>query len=155
MKYLVAYDGSNNSRLGLERTLGLYRDGDEIVVSSFIQRYYDVADPTVFSTADVSAIDEDMLKSAKESQAMLDELLKPINHKCLVETCDDVREAILTMAEKEKVDMIVVGSRGLSALSRFVLGSTSQYLVNHADVPVLVVPPGTTQHAPQNSDKKA
>lgn len=50
----------------------------------------------------------------------------------------DVRDAILELAEQEKVSAIVVGSRGLSAVKRFILGSTSSYLVTHAPCPVIV-----------------
>ena len=38
--------------------------------------------------------------------------------------------------------MIVCGSRGLSAFSRVVVGSTTSGLLHHADRPVLVVPGG-------------
>jgi nucleotide-binding universal stress UspA family protein len=36
--------------------------------------------------------------------------------------------------------MIVVGSRGRSALSELVLGSTARYVSRHASVPVVIIP---------------
>jgi len=48
-------------------------------------------------------------------------------------------EKIADFAEKQKVDMIVVGSLGKSGIERFVLGSVSGKVVRHAKVPVLVV----------------
>ena len=37
-------------------------------------------------------------------------------------------------------DLIVIGKSGKSNISKFILGSTASYIVNHASVPVLVVP---------------
>ncbi|KAL6062722.1 Universal stress domain containing protein [Balamuthia mandrillaris] len=55
------------------------------------------------------------------------------------EVTEDVRVGILEAAARENVDSIVVGSRGLNAIKRMLLGSVSNYLVNNADRPVLVV----------------
>ncbi|MEM4422438.1 universal stress protein, partial [Pyrobaculum sp.] len=46
---------------------------------------------------------------------------------------------ILNYAEEKGVDLIVMGSRGLSALQRLVLGSVSQAVASRARVPVLIV----------------
>jgi len=48
-------------------------------------------------------------------------------------------EKILDFAEKQDVDMIVVGSSGKTDAERFVLGSASEKVVRNAKVPVLVV----------------
>lgn len=42
------------------------------------------------------------------------------------------------------VDLIVVGTRGSGAHSGSLLGSTSLELVEHASIPVVVVPPGSS-----------
>lgn len=48
-------------------------------------------------------------------------------------------EKILDFAEKNAVDMIVVGSLGKNDVERFLLGSVSEKVVRNAKVPVLVV----------------
>ncbi|WP_410508372.1 universal stress protein [Methanosarcina hadiensis] len=48
-------------------------------------------------------------------------------------------EEILNFAEKQEIDMIVVGSHGKSAIERFTIGSVSEKVVRNAKVPVLVV----------------
>jgi len=48
-------------------------------------------------------------------------------------------EQILRVAEEESVDLIVVGSRGLSEWKSLVLGSVSDHVVHHAECSVLVV----------------
>jgi nucleotide-binding universal stress UspA family protein len=49
--------------------------------------------------------------------------------------------AILEAAGRERSDLVVVGSRGLSGLARMMLGSVSEYVATHAHCSVLVVRP--------------
>ena len=46
---------------------------------------------------------------------------------------------ICRIAEKEKVDLIVIGSHGRTGLSHVLLGSVAERVVRHASCPVLVV----------------
>jgi nucleotide-binding universal stress UspA family protein len=46
---------------------------------------------------------------------------------------------ICRVAEKEKVDLIVIGSHGRTGLSHVLLGSVAERVVRHASCPVLVV----------------
>ena len=46
---------------------------------------------------------------------------------------------VLDFAKKNKVDMIVMGSRGLGVVKGVLLGSVSQYVVEQATCPVVVV----------------
>ena len=47
--------------------------------------------------------------------------------------------AIIDAAESERVDLVVVGSRGRNRVERFVLGSVSDHVVRNAPCPVLIV----------------
>ncbi|MEE8138385.1 MAG: universal stress protein [Thermoanaerobaculia bacterium] len=51
-------------------------------------------------------------------------------------------QAILEAAEKDAVDLVVLGTRGLSGIRHLLLGSTAQRVVQHARCPVLTVHPG-------------
>ena len=48
-------------------------------------------------------------------------------------------EAIINVAKTRDSTVIVMGSRGMSAIAELVLGSTSHKVVSHASCPVLVV----------------
>lgn len=48
-------------------------------------------------------------------------------------------EAILDVANTRKVDLIVMGSRGIGRLKGLLIGSQSQKVVQHAACPVLIV----------------
>jgi nucleotide-binding universal stress UspA family protein len=51
----------------------------------------------------------------------------------------DAGDAIVAAADSESADLIVVGSHGRSGVSRFFIGSVSDYVVRHAHCPVMVV----------------
>ena len=46
---------------------------------------------------------------------------------------------IIDFAEKENIDLIVVGTRGRSGLKRLLLGSVASGIVNYAHCPVMIV----------------
>jgi len=48
-------------------------------------------------------------------------------------------EEIVKYAEKEAINLIVVGGRGLGSVARFFLGSVSTQVSRHAHCPVLIV----------------
>jgi len=52
-------------------------------------------------------------------------------------------EEILTVAEEIGADLIVIGSRGKSAVAEWFLGSVSEELLKKAPCPVLIVRPGS------------
>lgn len=49
-----------------------------------------------------------------------------------------VVKEIVEYAHKNKIDMIVIGSRGLSGFKKMLLGSVASGVVTYADCPVLV-----------------
>jgi nucleotide-binding universal stress UspA family protein len=51
----------------------------------------------------------------------------------------DPGEAIVAAADSECADLIVVGSHGRSGVSRFLIGSVSDFVVRNAHCPVMVV----------------
>jgi nucleotide-binding universal stress UspA family protein len=59
----------------------------------------------------------------------------------------DPAEVILTIAEADGVDLIILGSRGLGAARRFLLGSVSTKVTTHAHCAVLVAHPASGRHS--------
>jgi nucleotide-binding universal stress UspA family protein len=51
----------------------------------------------------------------------------------------DPAHRLLEVAEEREADLIVVGSQGLSAIDRFLLGSVSEKVLRYAECSVLVV----------------
>ena len=53
---------------------------------------------------------------------------------------------ICKLAKSNNADVIITGQRGLGAIGRVFIGSTSDYVLHHAHIPVIVVPPETKEH---------
>ena len=68
----------------------------------------------------------------------------------------DPADAILTVAERDQSDMIILGGRGFSTVRRFLMGSVSSKVSTHATCAVLIVHPkmgiaqGVTETAQQH-----
>lgn len=45
---------------------------------------------------------------------------------------------IVSAAEAEVADLVVVGTRALGGAGRFILGSVSDYVANHSPCPVVI-----------------
>ena len=54
-------------------------------------------------------------------------------------TSISVPDAIIDFAEKEKIDLIVMGSKGLSTSSRFKMGSVASQVVKYSPCSVYLV----------------
>lgn len=50
-------------------------------------------------------------------------------------------KAILNLVQEHQADMIVLGTESKTGLERILLGSTAEYVIRHADCPVLTVGP--------------
>jgi len=48
-------------------------------------------------------------------------------------------DIIIKIAEKENVDLIVMGSRGYGRITGWILGSTSRHVVEHCTKPILII----------------
>lgn len=57
----------------------------------------------------------------------------------LIESSVSADEAIVNYADKENVDLIVVGTKGMSGLKKLLLGSVASSVISYATKPVLVV----------------
>ncbi|WP_028578541.1 universal stress protein [Desulfomicrobium escambiense] len=57
----------------------------------------------------------------------------------VVEESPSAADAIVKYAEKNKIDLIVIGNKGAGAVERFLIGSVSSQVVTHAPCSVLVV----------------
>lgn len=53
---------------------------------------------------------------------------------------EDPGEGIIRAAEELGADLIVIGSRGMGLVRRTILGSVSDYVLQHSHIPVAVCP---------------
>ena len=65
-----------------------------------------------------------------------------VTPKVFVETMQEsVGNTICKILNDHNCHFVVVGQRGLGAFRRTFLGSVSDYIIHHAKIPIIVVPP--------------
>ncbi|KAJ3086314.1 hypothetical protein HK102_013301 [Quaeritorhiza haematococci] len=65
--------------------------------------------------------------------------LKQLSYELAALIGDDPRTEITDFVNDQKVDMLVMGSRGMGMIKRALLGSVSDYVVHHVECPVMVI----------------
>ena len=145
MNIILAVDGSKSSRKAVEfvgRLFHAQSSGIELrivyVVPPISHYYYGFE---FIPYGDTSSWPD--AKAKEFGGQLLDEVSRPLNeagYKVTAEVLEgDPAETIRRIAEEHNADLIVVGSRGLSAVGGLALGSVSQKLLHRAKCPVLVV----------------
>lgn len=135
-RILVPYDGSENSRRALDVATDLARLYEAAVSAVAVVSLPEFA----ASMDEVDQVREQGRKFYAESLRQAEEAAQEAGVTLKTETVYGHRsEAILEYAKKSRADLIVIGSRGLSPVERYVLGSVSEVVVHHASCSVLVV----------------
>jgi nucleotide-binding universal stress UspA family protein len=155
---LIAYDGSADAQTAIDRAGQLLGNEDATILVVW-ERFIDVvtrAGGIPVGELDYEALDRGYDDEArKRAEEGLERARQAgLNAQALVRVRDQtVASTILAEAEDLGVDAIVLGTRGLTGLKSLLLGSVSHGVVQHAHVPVMVVPsPETaTQRAAQRT----
>jgi nucleotide-binding universal stress UspA family protein len=133
-RILLAIDGSDHSARAIPVAADLAnRYGGEILV--FHAREHELA-----LGVDIDA------ETSDEAMTLVDGVVRDLKDAGINVRGEIVRvplgqtpRAILDAARDEHMDLIVMGTRGLSEWSRLLMGSVAHKVVHLADVPVLVV----------------
>jgi nucleotide-binding universal stress UspA family protein len=141
-KVLIAIDGSEISRRMLDYARDLLAQKEAAVTL-----FHVIPQHMIYGRAVAPAEVYDMPKERAASTKLLEDSAKilqaggaglTIEHHLAV---GDPADLILTAASSMDADLIILGSRGLNAASRFLIGSTSTKVTTHAHCAVLVVHP--------------
>ncbi len=138
-KILIPVDGSDTCDNVYEVAQDFYEKYKSIVVlvhvddTSVIQNY--VSYPTPGMTIQLDGIE----RSARILKTACEKLDIPDTHLKLTNLTGEPASAILDVAHEEKANLIIICTHGLGAAKRFLLGSVTDKVVHHADIPVLVL----------------
>ncbi len=141
-KILVAVDGSKPAAHGAYKAIELAKN-----LGAGLTILYIVRPPTYLDLGyvNVGRMNEIESKEKKHAQRLVDKIKnKAIKNYITVKTDvlvgnASVVKAIIQYAEKNKMDLIVTGSRGMSGFQKMLLGSVASGVVTYAHCPVLVV----------------
>jgi len=138
-KILVPVDGSERSKDGLEYGLEQFPDAD--ITALHVRSLEGTGDLGLFSGVGGGPRESEELKELSET--ILTEAQEiATDHGAEIAT-DSVRgrpdRAIVTYAEDNGFDLVIMGSHGREGARRILLGSVAETVVRRAPVPVLVV----------------
>lgn len=132
---LVAIDGSKQSFSALEEAVEVAkRNGGKLHVITVkeSQAVYGVVGQNTLNLSDTDVIAQEIIRDAK----------KIINDSVPFETdiiAGSPKHRIVSFAESQSIDLIIIGFTGAGMISKILVGSTTSYVVSHAPCNVMVV----------------
>lgn len=137
-KIMVAIDGSAHSMKAVDASIELAKKGngqvDIIYVTPVLAHYMRDSAQMIVAlgkklTEEANSIMEEATNKFKDSG---------VEYITTIKT-GDAADVIIREAEEKGTQVIVMGSRGLGAISRFVIGSVSTKVLTHAPCSVFII----------------
>jgi len=135
-KILVAVDGSKYTDIIVDQAISMGRICNSVIVAISVIPFF----PEYVSSA--VQLEEELSKNTRKLLETVKRRIEKENIACetLVRIDDQPHEPIVQEARKRNVDLIVIGTRGVTGLKRVLMGSVAQKVIGHASCPVMVVP---------------
>ena len=137
-RILIAIDGSYESELAFEKGVNIaLRNNAELLLTHVI----DTRALQSVATFDTYIYE----KLEQEAKEVLNDYEQQAREKGLTKVKQVIEfgnpKTLLArdIPDKEKVDLIMVGATGLNTFERLLIGSSSEYIMRHAKVDLLVV----------------
>jgi nucleotide-binding universal stress UspA family protein len=133
-KILVPTDFSKSSQEGLRWATSLARDSGATLIIAHVEE-----PPMAYGGGEFYlGVEETTREELRKAlvQVLPTDPAVPFEHKLLI---GDPATAIVTLAEDENVDLIVMGTHGRRGLTRLLMGSVAEAVIRRATCPVLTV----------------
>lgn len=135
---MVAVDGSHEAELAFEKGINVaLRNNSRLTIAHVIDtralQSVSTFDAEVYEElqADAKKLMDEYAQKAKEAGVT--------NVVTIVEMGNPKTLLATDIPDEQKVDLIMVGATGLNAFERLLVGSSSEYILRHAKVDLLVV----------------
>lgn len=138
MKILAALDQSNYAALVLKKALEIAAKNDaELTVLTISTAPFN----NLYLGEVSGELLEKIRRGVQEAAQQIKDQVKAADAKVnvLVQESPSPADAIVEYAEKNGIDLIVVGNKGAGAVERFLIGSVSSKIVSHSPCSVMVV----------------
>jgi nucleotide-binding universal stress UspA family protein len=140
-RILVAVDGSPFAERALKYAIELTKEyrAKLIIVHVVLRRFYAVT-PSEAGVLATTVFVKELESEGREIITKAEAQVKNEGIEYETKLLQGVpADEIIRTAQSEKVDLIVVGSRGLTEVRAFLLGSVSDKVSHHSKCPVLIV----------------
>jgi nucleotide-binding universal stress UspA family protein len=142
MRILIGVDDSPHAQAAVEHVKRMtWPEGSSVLVLAAVQPMVGAYLEAYVPAPDYALqIEEDQMQHARELVERGERELRSAGLTVEARAVrGDPREALIDTARNERSDLIVVGSRGRSGLSKLLIGSVASHIVTHAPCNVLVV----------------
>ena len=147
-KILVPVDGSINSMKAIDYAVNLAEKYKSEIIALHVlysQSGFAFHKETVAGTITSSSLNDLNLEAKQEAEKWFKEINKRAEEKKVqiktevVFTVISIVEGILTYAEKENINLIIIGSKGKSGWKKLIVGSVASGISTYAHCPILIV----------------
>jgi nucleotide-binding universal stress UspA family protein len=139
-KILVPSDGSELSLKAVQGAVELARRLGARIVGLTVVEPYAYASLSEYRPESIADYEQRAEATARERLAAIETLAKKgnVEAECTVARTFSPFEAIIDTAKRRGCDAIVMASHGRKGLSAVLLGSETQKVLTHSDIPVMV-----------------
>ena len=145
-KILVTIDGSENSKKAADYASSFAKKYNaQLIVLYLLYSELGFAYSNLLGVTTPKAIEDVLETQKKDVQKWFDEIRSKLKNtnisvtdKIIISVSSIVGE-IIGFADKEKVDLIILGTRGRTGFKKLLLGSVAEGVVTHSSCPVMVV----------------
>ena len=147
-KILIPVDGSTNSMKAIDYAIDLadkYKSDLLALHVLYSQSGFAFHKETVAGAITSSSLNDLNLDAKQEAEKWFEEINKRAEEKKVqiktevVFTVISIVEGILTYAEKENINLIIIGSKGKSGWKKLIVGSVASGISTYAHCPILIV----------------
>ena len=133
---LLAMDGSSGSKRALDATINLAEEANGSITAVYVLPFpaFQIYEPEKFIKEKLYEEGKNFLDSAKTEA--LSKGIK-LEYEILQGHIGDAITDFAT-SDEHKMDIIVIGHRGISKMKETLLGSVTNYVVHSSQIPVLV-----------------
>jgi nucleotide-binding universal stress UspA family protein len=133
-RVLVGFDGSEGAENALNKAMMIIDDDGELILLAITPL-----------PSDRNLLDQKTYELIKvRAHSMISDVIRDIGShgftiNGMVKEGEDIAALIIDVANDLRVDLIVLGSKGSSALGKYPIGSVANKVVQYAAKPVMVV----------------
>ena len=143
---LCPFDMHPRSKMALRKAINIAHQFNSKIVLLSIHEEFLSKKQMIMSRVSVSSLGDEFKKIATEAKNDMKNLVKELEAddiKCKYILRDGVpADIIVKLSNEMNIDLIVMGTNGRDSLSDYIVGSTTQKVVEKSKCPVLVMPEG-------------
>lgn len=138
-KILIAVDDSDCSYKAAEKGFNLAKElGSEVLLLYVIDEKYIIANPE-FRTSYADVYNLHLEQANRITDMIVKDFGEGVKDIQVKTPNSNPNTAIVEWADKWGAELIIMGTYGKSDLAKLFMGSTSQYVIRHSNIPCLVV----------------